>query len=75
MMNGKQAFIFLQDPIHLATKIRNRLLSKVASMKIGDYEINTQHLIDLVETKHKLEHNLIRCDIDPKDRQNYASRV
>ena len=44
-------------------------------MKIGDYEINTQHLIDLVETKNKLEHNLIKCDINPEDRQNYASCV
>ena len=73
MMPDQQILLFLQDPIHLATKIRHRLLSSVASMRMGDSEIDVKHLIDLVESKHKLEHNLIKCDIDPKDRQNFAS--
>lgn len=75
LMNSRQIFVFLQDPIHLATKLRNRLFSKVASMKIGDYCIDVKHLIQLIETKSKLEHNLIKCDVSPKDRQNFSSCI
>lgn len=73
LMDPRQIFVFLQDPIHLATKIRNRLFSKAAAMKIGDYHIDIKHLIHLMETKSKLEHNLIKCDVSPKDRQNFSS--
>ncbi|CAF3394812.1 unnamed protein product [Rotaria sp. Silwood2] len=40
---------------------------------MGDYRISIEHLIDLIESKNKVEHNLIKSDICPKDRQNYAS--
>ncbi len=72
-MKEQQIFLFMQDPIHIATKFRNRLLSKVATMKMGSYSIDIGDLIDLVESKNKLEHNLVKCDINPKDRQNFAS--
>ena len=49
-MEEERIFIFMQDPIYLATKIRNRLLSKVAKMKMGCYSINIEHLIDLIES-------------------------
>ncbi|CAF1670968.1 unnamed protein product [Adineta ricciae] len=61
--------------MHLATKIRNRLLSKVASLKLGSYSIDIQHLFDLIHLKNKLDHNLIRSDINPKNRQHFASCV
>ncbi|CAM4802556.1 unnamed protein product, partial [Rotaria magnacalcarata] len=72
-MSGLQILLFMQDPIHVATKFRNRLLSDIASMKMGDYHVSIEHLINLIESKNKIEHNLIKSDICPKDRQNYAS--
>ncbi|CAF3080864.1 unnamed protein product [Rotaria socialis] len=72
-MSGQQILLFMQDPIHVETKFRNRLLSEIASMKIGDYHVSIDHLINLIESKNKIEHNLIKSDICPKDRQNYAS--
>ncbi|CAF4551437.1 unnamed protein product, partial [Rotaria socialis] len=72
-MSGQQILLFMQDPIHVATKFRNRLLSEIASMKMGDYHVSIEHLINLIESKNKIEHNLIKSDICPKDRQNYAS--
>ncbi|CAF1676799.1 unnamed protein product, partial [Adineta ricciae] len=74
-MKNQQILLFMQDPIHVATKFRNRLLSKVASLKLGSYSINIQHLFDLINLKNKLDHNLLRSDINPKDRQNFASCV
>ena len=73
LMNPQQVLVFFQDPTHLATKFRNRLFSKIASMKIEDYRIDVKDLIHLMKTKNKLEHNLIRCDVAPKDRQNFPS--
>ncbi|CAF4698981.1 unnamed protein product [Rotaria socialis] len=35
-LGQRQIFLFLQDPTHLITKWRNRLLSKVAEMRIGN---------------------------------------
>ena len=72
-MKGEQILLFMQDPIHVATKFRNRLLSTVALMKMGDYSVDMQHLINIIESKHKIEHNLIKCDVITKDRQNFAS--
>ncbi|CAF3288524.1 unnamed protein product [Rotaria sp. Silwood2] len=72
-MKQQQTFLFMQDPIHIATKIRNRLLSTVANLRMGDFSVDIKDLIDLVESKSKLEHNLIKSDLNPKDRQNFAS--
>ncbi|UJR06730.1 hypothetical protein I4U23_011019 [Adineta vaga] len=72
-MKGQQLLLFMQDSIHIATKFRNRLLSEVASMKMGDYRIDIQHLMNLIALKNKLDHNLIKCDVCPKDKQNFVS--
>ena len=43
-MTEQQILLFMQDPIHVATKFRNRLLSQVASMKMGKYLIDKEHI-------------------------------
>ena len=65
--------LFFQDAIHLCTKLRNRLLSSKATMLFGDELISIDHLIQLVESSSKMNHNLVKSDILPKDRQNYSS--
>ncbi|CAF1446682.1 unnamed protein product [Rotaria magnacalcarata] len=72
-MEEQEILFFMQDGIHIATKFRNRLLSETAHMKIGSYSIDIQDVFDLIDFESKIEHNLIKCDIDPKDRQNFAS--
>ena len=72
-MKDQQIMFFMQDPIHIATKFRNRLLSTVAKLKMGNYSISDRDLFRLIESKIKVEHNLIKCDVNPKDKQNYAS--
>ncbi|CAF4007225.1 unnamed protein product [Adineta steineri] len=72
-MEEKQILSFMQDGVHIATKFRNRLLSKTAKMKIGSYSVDIQDVFDLIELESKVEHNLIKCDVDPKDRQNFTS--
>lgn len=72
-MKEQQVMFSMQDPIHIATKFRNRLLSKSAKLKMGNYWVSARDLFNLIESRSKLEHSLIRCDVNPKDKQNYAS--
>lgn len=59
----------------MATKWRNRLLSSTAQLCIGEQTITIEHLRDIIESGQytKLDHNLIRTDLNLKDRQNYRS--
>lgn len=72
-MPQRQVFFCFQDPVHLCTKIRNRLLSETATMLMGNEEVSIGTLIKLIESKTKLAHGLVKTDIEPKDRQNFAS--
>ena len=72
-MRSKQLLLCCQDGIHLATKLRNRLLSKTASLLMGSYQISITDLRNLIDNNSKLEHNLVLSDIYIRDRQNYAS--
>ena len=71
--NTKQLFLFFQDPTHLVTKLRNRLLSKAAKLKMGRFDIALQHLVDVISNHSKIDHNLVLSDLYVKDRQNYSS--
>lgn len=75
LMNNRQLFVCLQDPIHLCTKLRNRLLSTSNKLLLGDELVNVDTLLELVEKSSKLNHGLVKSDIDQKDRQNYGSCV
>ncbi|CAF1417022.1 unnamed protein product, partial [Didymodactylos carnosus] len=74
-LRKKQLLLFFQDPIHLCTKLRNRLLSKNCNLMMGSQTIKLDYLDELIETGSKLDHGLVRSDLYPKDRQNYASCV
>ena len=42
-------------------------------MLLGAELISTDHLIQLVESSSKMNQNLVKSDIVPKDRHNYSS--
>ena len=72
-MRNRQLILFFQDSVHLCTKLRNRLLSSRATMLLGGELIGIDHLIQLIESSSKINHNLVKSDILPNDRQNYSS--
>ena len=72
-MRPKQKFFCMQDGIHIATKIRNRILSSTANMSMGDRKIDVGQLLRLIENHSKLDHNLVKSDVLPYDRQNFVS--
>jgi hypothetical protein len=73
LMPIRQVFFCFQDPAHLCTKLRNRLLSDTASLLIGKEEVFIEVLIEPIESKSKLVHGLVKRDVNPKDRQNCTS--
>ncbi|CAF1619825.1 unnamed protein product [Rotaria magnacalcarata] len=76
-LSRNQLFLFFQDPVHIVTKWRNRLLSSTADLYIGNDKISMAHIEQLINNNHytKLDHGLTKSDIQPKDRQNYNSCI
>ncbi|CAM4897582.1 unnamed protein product [Rotaria socialis] len=76
-LRSSQLFLFFQDPVHLVTKWRNRLLSSTTDLHFGFDKINISHIKALINDSHytKLDHGLTSSDINPKDRQNYNSCI
>ncbi|CAF3347145.1 unnamed protein product [Rotaria sp. Silwood2] len=76
-LSRNQLFLFFQDPVHIVTKWRNRLLSSTANLYIGNDKISMEHIEQLINNNSytKLDHGLTKSDINPKDRQNYNSCI
>ncbi|CAF2098533.1 unnamed protein product, partial [Rotaria magnacalcarata] len=72
-LNPDQIFLFVQVGTHLYTKMRNRLLSQNANLKMGTYKVSTKHLYNLINTKNKMDHNLSKSDLNVRDIQKFSS--
>lgn len=66
-------FICVQDPTHIGTKLRNRLLKPSILLPFGKFLISKSHLVVLTKISSKDNHLLNQTDVDPKDRQNFQS--
>jgi hypothetical protein len=57
------------------TRWRNRLLSSIATLRLGDDDISMKHIEELIKNKSytKLDQCLTKSDLNLKDRQNYNS--
>lgn len=62
-----------QDPTHIGTKLRNRLLKPSILIPLGNKQVSVGHLKMLIEMVPKGVHGLILKDICPDDRQNFGS--
>lgn len=63
----------VQDSVHIATKLRNRLLNDRISLHMGTHKVTVDHLKTLVKKVPKEVHGLSLHDACPNDRQNFAS--
>ena len=61
-MRDRQRVVFFQDGIHSCTKLRNRSLSSIPTMLLGDNLITADHLVWLIESSSKLNHNLVKSE-------------
>lgn len=65
--------LFIQDMIHILTKLRNRMLRASAIVPLGNGVVCKSFLKYLLENVSKDKHCITSTDIDPKDRQNSES--
>lgn len=68
--------IYVQDPTHLGTKMRNLLLkTENFSQKLpcGKYFVQQSHLNQLIQMFSKDKHNLTPMVLNPIDKQNFES--
>lgn len=72
-LDVRQLLLFMQDGIHLCTKMRNRLYSKTARLTMGNYVASIEHLYDLVNDNNKIDHGLSKSDLNIRDKQNFHS--
>jgi hypothetical protein len=72
-LRRRQLVLCLKDATHVCTKLRNRLLSTTADLTIGDEQISLNFLSEMIATSNKLNHGLVKSDIYPRDKQNFAS--
>lgn len=74
-MNNELPF-FVQDTVHIGTKLRNFLLRTVLNRKIipfGNRFVKLQHLVFLLANFSKDQHELTSTTLNPIDRQNFSS--
>lgn len=69
----KSTVCYLQDIVHIATKLRNRLLNVLICLSIGYKVASVSHLKMLLNSVPKDMHGLVYSDICPDDRQNFSS--
>lgn len=74
---GSVGPFYIQDPIHIITKLRNFFLKSLKTTRkyrFGNkYHIKMQHLTYLVRNFSKDQHQLTASILNPTDRQNFSS--
>ena len=63
----------VQDTVHIATKLKSRLLKPSSLLPMGKYITGVQHLRMIQATFGKDVHGLRERDINPKDKQNFQA--
>ena len=64
--------IFIQDTIHILTKLKSRLLCASIIIPMGYYFLASRgHIVDLINNHSKDLHDLTMSLIDGKDKMNY----
>ena len=62
---------YVQDVVHVAVKLKCRLLKPSVVLPMGDYVAGSHHIKFVQFTYGKDQHGLRERDVDHKDKQNY----
>ncbi|CAG9812470.1 unnamed protein product, partial [Phaedon cochleariae] len=64
---------YIQDTVHIGTKLKTRLLNQRTDLRIGKYTANVSHLHHLVENVTKDKHLLTKSHLNSDDKMNFES--
>lgn len=62
---------YIQDTVHIGTKLRTRFLKQNNLMQIGDYIISVSHLHEITNRFTKDKHLLTTTDLNFYDKMNF----
>lgn len=65
--------VYIQDHIHIGTKLKSCLLKPSVILPMGDYIVSRGHLVELISIVSKDQHELTENHINPKDKMNYRA--
>ncbi|KAF0688873.1 Uncharacterized protein FWK35_00037959, partial [Aphis craccivora] len=65
--------IYIQDTVHIGTKLRTRFLKPNIVLPMGTYFASVDHLIELTRNYTKDKHLLTMTDLKPEDKMNFQS--
>lgn len=71
MPNSPQSYV--QDFVHIATKLLTRILKHGIILPIGDYIVSISHLKSMTEIFSQDKHLLTNIDLNPVDKINFRS--
>ena len=66
---------YVQDIVHIAVKLKSRLIKPSIILPLGKYLAGVHHLRIVQSTFGKDQHGLMERDINHKDKQNYNAVV
>ena len=61
----------VQDTVHIAVKLKSRLLNPSITLRMGCYVAEGSHLCKIQTKYHKDQHGLRERDLNHQDKQNY----
>ena len=73
VMKRPTSVAYIQDMVHLAVKLKSRLLKPSIILPLGKYTAGGHHLRLLHNTFSKDQHGLREKDINHKDKQNFEA--
>lgn len=65
--------IYIQDTVHIGTKLRTRVLKPNVVLPMGKYFASIDYLVELTVSHSKDKHLLTMTDIKPEDKMNFRS--
>ena len=74
-VNNMASTTFVQDPVHLAVKLKARLLTYSQILPMGNFCALSTHLSLIQASFTKEQHNLRAKDLDHQDRQNFEAAL
>ncbi|KAK3915297.1 tRNA 5-methylaminomethyl-2-thiouridine biosynthesis bifunctional protein MnmC [Frankliniella fusca] len=68
-----QEYSYIQDTVHIGTKMRTRFLKDSIILPMGNYVASPTHLRSIIEDISKLEHGLTNTDLKSADKMNFKA--
>lgn len=63
--------MYVQDTVHIGTKLRTRLLKPGIVLPMGKYNASVSHLFQITEQFSKDKHQLTNTDLNSDDKMNF----